>query len=306
MNTRYTLFLLSTISLVRGSPQTGQQSTTDRINDADRRSPSSDVVAGTCGSFGIAAEKGRAAAASLARSGQSAIPEIDAVLDAIEKKGPLSPSSDNANWLLYAYATIEGPAAFQRLQQLRGDPSFRFLDSAIDIASALALGQTSYVTSWRRKPSHDPCIAPTPRDPLDQLVLAWENDDRVLLRKSLGPEAAAALNAVLGGRGWEVMRSQFWHVKTSEKTAVGYRFDSPAPWAEPAMTLSPSNPTITLSLQHGAKHELDTFFKDASGKDCGRFRLRLLDPQPTSGPSYLIDNPDLDALLELISRCAGN
>lgn len=263
-------------------------------------------MAGTCGSFGIAAEKGRSVAVSLARSGRSAIPGIDTALDTIKEKGLQSPSSGNANWLLYAYATIEGPEAFQRLQQLRGDPSFRFLDSAIDIASALALGQTSYVTSWRREPSYDPCVSPTPRDALDQLVLAWEKDDHALLENSLGPEAAAALNELLGSKGWGAMRSQFWHAETSDRTAVGYRFDSPARWAEPAVTLAPPQPTITLSLRHVASNEVNTFFKDASGKDCGSFRIRLLDPQPRSGQSYLIDNSDIGALLELISACAAN
>lgn len=263
-------------------------------------------MAGTCGSFGMSAEKERAAARSLVRSGRAAIPEIDAALDSIREKGIYSPSSAKAKWLLYAYAKIEGPAAFPRLQQLRGDPSFRFLDSALDIASALSLGQTSYVTSWRREPSYDPCIAPTPRDALDQLVLGWEKDNRALLENSLGPEATAALNALLEGGSWDLMRSRLWHVRKSDEAAVGYRFDAPAPWSEPAVTLALPNPTITLTLQHAANREIDTSFKDVSGKDCGTFRLRLLDPQPTTGSSYLINNSDLGTLLELISRCAAN
>ena len=145
-----------------------------------------------------------------------------------------------------------------------------------------------------------------PRDTLDQLVLGWEKDNRALLENSLGPEATAALNALLEGGSWDLMRSRLWHVRKSDEAAVGYRFDAPAPWSEPAVTLALPNPTITLTLQHAANREIDTSFKDVSGKDCGTFRLRLLDPQPTTGSSYLINNSDLGTLLELISRCAAN
>ena len=303
---RYTFVLISAVSLGRGWAQTDQRSITDQINDAERGSRTTEVVAGTCGSFGMAAERERATAGSLVRSGWLAIPEINDALHSIKEKGVYSPTRTNANWLLYAYATIEGSAAYPRLQQLRGDPSFQFLDSAIDIASALSLGQTSYVSAWRRYPSNDPCTAPTPREALDQLVLAWEKNDRMLLENSLGPKATSALNALLKGVTWEVMRARFWQFRTSDKTAVGYRFHAPVRWSEPAVTLAAPQPTITLSPQHASNQEVDTSFKNVSGKDCGSIRIRLLDPQPSSGPSYLVDNSDLGALLELISRCATN
>ena len=294
----FTFVLFYALSLGVGSAQ-GDQQITDQLNQGERQR-STVVVAGTCGSFGM---QGAAFASSLVRSGTSAIPKIDAAIASIKEKGLQSPSRLNANWLLYAYATIEGSAAFPKLQQLRGDPNFAFLDIAIDIASALSLGQTSYVSSWRR-PLNDPCIAPTPREALDQLILAWENNDRALLKDSLGPEAAAALDALLRGTGWENIRSRLWHVRKSNKTAVGYRFELPAPWSDPAVTLEIRNVGFTLPFRNAANSEVETFFKDGSGRDCGRFRLRL-SPAP-SGGSYLVDNADLGALLEVISRCAAN
>ncbi len=46
--------------------------------------------------------------------------------------------------------------------------------------------------------------------------------------------------------------------------------------------------------------ELDTFFKDGSGKDCGQRRIQF------RSPDFAIDNSDIAELLRVISHCAAN
>ena len=76
--------------------------------------------------------------------------------------------------------------------------------------------------------------------------------------------------------------------------AVGYAFDPRSPWAQPPEMQESYNYPRIEDL------ELDTIFKNGSGKDCGRQRIKFL------GPDFEIDSPDSAALLRVISRCAGN
>ena len=301
------ILLLILMSLLwRGSVtgQTPDQSLTDLINHADRRPERVwGIMVGTCGSFGIEAEKERTDARSRVKSGASAILDINAVFDLIERRGKDSELGYNPAWLLYAFAKIEGPEAFPRLREMRGDPSFNFLDAAVDGSAALSLGITSYVSGWRQSVGAW-CRSPEPRDALDQLILAWEKGDRALLEGALGPHARTALSSLLKERTWDAIRAQFWYAKPSDRLAVGYRLDLQGPWSEPPEPLEDPPGDV----EYIGKLDLDVLFKDGSGKDCGSRRIVFLAPgfEFSNDPSFLIDNSNLGDILRLVSFCAAN
>ena len=71
-----------------------------------------------CGHF----QADRAAARSLWKLGNSAIPEIEPELDLIDANGDRSEFSVNAGWLLDAYAGIKGSSAYPRLSRMILNP----------------------------------------------------------------------------------------------------------------------------------------------------------------------------------------
>lgn len=248
------------------------------------------VVAGSCGEFHYAAEQRESDLDSLVRLGASAIPVVDAALDSIGEKGEGSGFLNIGDSLLIADARLKGAAAFPMLREMRGDP--RFAENiALDNAAAISLGLTSYVrvVSYYRqwitadtlrglRRDHDgACSSPfTPQQALDFMILSWEKGDRALLKETLGPNARAALDALLIKDGtWDALRTRLWNITLTDKVAVGYRLGGP----------------------DGA---FDTAFKDGAGKDCGRCHISFLNPD------LAIDNPDIEDLLSLISRCAAN
>ena len=249
----------------------------------------------------------RAAARSLAELGATAIPDIERALDAIEKRGESSEYALGAGWLLDSYVHIKGPAGFPRVRRMMRNPNLAFLGLDLDGAAALSLGLTSYVSD-----SHAPgrvfhCSrGGEPRDPLDQLILAWEWGDRPWLEASLGPRATAALNSLLEARTWADMRAEIWHAAIGRRVAVGYRFDISGRWAEPEETLDEERAAGTGVIPENP--DLDTRFKNGSAGDCGRFRVKFLKTPIEVGPGYLayvVDNSDLGNLLRLISSCAA-
>ena len=99
--------------------------------------------------FDTEGRQDRAAYKSLVSLGTKAVPAIDEYLESLQK----APSEKafvlgyNAKWVLYAYAKIEGGAAFSRLRGLARDPKLRFLPQlSFDDSFALALDLTSYVS----------------------------------------------------------------------------------------------------------------------------------------------------------------
>jgi hypothetical protein len=260
------------------------------------------VVAGTLGQFYAAAEAEAAVVQGLVKLGASAIPDIDAALDSIEKRGRDSEFLNGSDALLSAYARIKGPAAFPRLRQMRDDPILAD-GPALDNAASLSLGLTSYVRmnalrrminveflrGMRRAADGSGNRGFNLREALDILISAWEKGDRALLEESLGPNARAALDSLLKDSTWDAMRAQLWHTTLSAKTAVGYRFGTGAlkDQKPPGGALSPGNAGV------------DTLFKDGSGKDCGTLRIQFV------GPDLAIDNSDIGDLLRLISICAA-
>jgi hypothetical protein len=280
------LFLLFQSS---GMGQPKEQSASDLIQELSHQP---EVVAVPSDNYYPAAEQ--AFVESLVKLGPPAIPDIDAALDSLEKRGFGSEFIRGSDGLLIAYARIKGPAGFPRLRQMRGNPVLRD-NLALDSAASLSLGLTSYVrmAGWRPLMSVDNFRAMRRstrfghRDALDLMIFAWEIGDRALLEESLGPNARTALDKLLKDRTWEALRAQLWRVKPSDMIAVGYRFNAPGPWSDPA-------------AEYSGGPELDTLFKNGLGKDCGRHRIRF------QSPDFGVDNSDIGDLLRLISRCAAD
>lgn len=284
------------VSLSTVTGQTNDQSASDLIKYLTYQTKRPEVVAVSCGIFAAMDAENRAAAQSLVKLGAAALPDINAAFDSIEQSGSASKSGYNAAWLLFAYAKIEGPGAFPRLRKMRGDPNFAFLNSAVDLAIALSLNATSYVSGWRRPAQEGVCTGPDPRKVLDGLILAWVNNDRASLEKILGSRASTALDALLKNTTWDALRAQFLHAKPSDKIAVGYRFDAAGRWSAAVETLDDPD----VSAWRIEDLDINTLFSDGSGKDCGRLRISF------RSPDFSIDNSDLGDLLRVISRCAAH
>jgi hypothetical protein len=247
-----------------------------------------------------------AAAKSLAKLGAPALPEIEQTLDSLEQDGLQSKFEPTAGLLLFAYARIKGAEAYPRQQSMLGNRKLAFLQSALDASIAVSFNLTSYVSfrEWTGLPTGSGAICgrAEPRHVLNWLILAWEGNDRLLLEASLGPAAKATLNSMLKARTWDETRADFWR-SGSDGVAVGYRFDAPPRWSEPAMNPEAKGGPEDLG-QDAASPELDTLFKGASGHDCGWHRVKFV---TASGPlpRYLVDDSDIGGLLRLISSCAA-
>ena len=247
------------------------------------------------------------AATALARLGDSAIPEIEKALNAMENRG--GPRGYGSMWVQLAYARIKGPSAYPRLRRLEDDSKEAFERDNLDSAIALSLALTSYVSNSRLPIRNISCTrGPEPRDAVDQLILGWERNDRSWLERSLGPRARTALKALLQGKTWAAMRSELWSAKPDDRVAVGYRFNIPGHWSEPAHTLEQqpaSRDNTRISLKD--EFNIDTVLTDSSGTDCGTRPVALLKSRTSAvgREKYLIDNSNLGDLLRLISSCAA-
>ena len=253
----------------------------------------------------------RAAAASLAKLGDAALPSLERAFDSLDSRGERSEFATSAGWLALAYAKIKGPDAYPRLARLIANPKLAFLRIDLDAAAELSLALTSYLDS-SRPPSDVVCRAAQPRDALDRLILTWERNERSLFQANLGPEGTAALNSLLQSKSWAAMRTELWNGRHVHG-AVAYRFDIAGQWSEPEETLEqkrdPGNAPPTM-----IDPELDALFKTRSGRVCGRHRVRFLGVKtgttfgaPSPFPdSYVVDSADLGDLLRLIGSCAAN
>jgi len=242
------------------------------------------------------------------RLGGSAVPSIEEAIDSIEERGRESEFSLNSGWLLYAYAKIKGPAAYPRLKRMVGRPNLGFLAYSLDTSIALSLALTSYVDSFR-VPAKIVCRTKEPRDALDQVILAWERNDRRSFEAVLGPSAKVGLRSFLGGRTWTATRVSLWHGRPGGSVAVGYTFESGGSWAEPEETLSEAVPVNTTSVdisKFPVNPEIPTAFTNSSGRDCGTYRVEFLSSRDEMGRlAYLLNNPDLGDLVRLITSCAA-
>lgn len=294
-------------------------------------------MAFSCGPFLGEARDDRALTNRLVAVGDPALPAIDDALDSFEANGEKSPFASKAEWLLLAYAQIKGPSASTRLRRMIGKPILKDYAPSLDKSVALSLNLTSYVSSFRKLNEHQCKVDDTdavtqssrtckptsreipirsircdrgnePRDVLDQLILASETGDRLLLGWGLGPQAKSALRQLsskiptaMGARG-------------SDPPAMGYRFTVAGRWSEPDETLKEKKqPTIIPG--DAASFELDTILYNRFGSKCETLRIvftripetgwRNEKGKPVPGPTeYLIDNSNLVDLLRVTVRCA--
>ena len=91
---------------------------------------------------------------------------------------------------------------------------------------------------------------------------------------------------------------------------MGYRFDTPGPWAQPRETLDESLAAARTNLDTSrltVDPKLDAVLSNKSGRDCGRQRVQFLTSEDSLFhflPMYLVDSSDLGNLLRSISACA--
>jgi hypothetical protein len=255
----------------------------------------------TCGQLLAIAADSRQTAELLAESGSSASPEIEEALDSIEKEAQGSRFAPGGEWLLYAYAKIKGSDAYPLLRKMAGEPELQFLHYALDTSVALALGLTSYVDG-SRIPSEGICRSEVPRDALNDLILAWERDDRERFEARLGQSAKGALKSLLKGRTWTRMRSDLWRKNGGRDAAVGYRFDTTERWSEPDETLEPEAP----QSPDPDVAEIPTLFRSGASTVCGVYQVKFYRTQDKGAVlrKYVVDNPDIEGLLNLITVCA--
>jgi hypothetical protein len=255
-------------------------------------------AAGSCGIDQQEAFE-RGAAKALVDRGAASVPAVDKALDSFEERARLR----NAKRLMYVYATILGPAAFPRLSRLASDSRLDNSAIAVDDSIAISLGLTSYVSSSGPARPVFRCRGPEPNDALDQFIAGWERGDRARLEASLGPEAKAAIPSLLAGGSWAQMSTALWPTRSSRRVAVGYRFVVPHQWSLPEMA-----PVERADASSGAP-TLVTRFTTHTGDECGSLRISFL---RVSGPTateyteaYLVNDPNLAALLRLIGSCAA-
>jgi len=241
----------------------------------------------------------RAAAVALSKFGEQAVPPIKAAFD----KAGDSELPFNAMWLLLAFARIEGPAGYEWIQQM----SRRAEDSRegdIDMATALALGLTSFVSASRFPGKQMWCTRlEEPRAVFDEMINAWERDDRDLLEAALGPDARGALQGLLKGKDWRELRRKLWGRAPTKGAAVGYRFLTSGRWAEPDETLNDGSPH--WAERKTGDFDLSVAFTTRTGRSCETRGVRFL--AVAHGPvvgTYLVDAADLKDLLRSIAVCA--
>lgn len=99
----------------------------------------------SCGWGYPEALESRKVADSLAKLGDSAVPDIERALDSIEQEGERSRFAPIASWLAYSYVKIKGPSAYPRLRTMIGDSKLDFLQYALSNCLSAAFGLTSYV-----------------------------------------------------------------------------------------------------------------------------------------------------------------
>ena len=257
-----------------------------------------------CGSIGRWEHMDRARANELVRLGDASLPELEHAFDSILNKGEESPFAWNSAWLFYAYAGIKRQGAYPRLAQLIESSPSEFSRFYLDISVALALGLTSYVDSSRSPGIPLLCRRATPRDSLDELIIAWMRRDRAGLESTLGPTAKAALRSAIENSNWRKVQRTIWTTKVPRGAAVGYRFEVSGGWSEPWQTLGEqADEEAPASVVN-----LATNFTGRTGYACGSLEV-LFVPAPNkvvfTNP-FLVDNPDILELLQLISACAGH
>jgi hypothetical protein len=252
----------------------------------------------------------REATRALIRFGDSALPNIEAALGSLEARGEESEFAEGFTWILDAYAVIRHRGAFPRLRAMMANPKLVSFRTQMENAIAISLGITSFVGSDGVAGRKFRCRAEEPRDALDELILAWESDNPSWLVEHLGPNASAALDSLLKGRGWSDLRAELWPKAIVDYAAVGYRLDTPGRWSDPNDPIAERpDHMIDSKLRNPA---IVTTFTNKLGDDCGTIRIDFIEvpTSPDAGGAtyqvYLVNTPGLTRLLKLVSACVAN
>ena len=239
--------------------------------------------------------------------GPASIPDLDSALDLTERQGEETPW--NSRWLLFAYAKIRGPKAYERLRTMAGNPRLRFLSADLDNSLALALGLTSYASA-SRVAQHLFGFEVEPRYQLDAMILAWMHGNRTEMDEELGPNARSSLKSLLTKRSWADLEHQIWHGAAPSDAAIGYRFEIPGDWSQPEETLDQGlqdRRRHVILDEFPAEPKLATQFVDKTGNNCMKREIRFVQaPAEPRGVvmKYVVDDSDMEGLLRTISECA--
>jgi hypothetical protein len=254
----------------------------------------------SCGAALTEYKADRPVAEALVNMGPRAVPDIETALNSIETQGGDSAFAVNSDWLLDVYARILGSAAFPRLRAMLSNPQLAYLRAGVAHAIALSLGITSYVPDSAEPGEIAPCSGVVePQLRLDQLILAWERDDRQWVEANLGPTSIEALHRLLTGTSWQAVRAKIWKANLSRSVAVGYRFVTPGWWSSVA-----DEPFVAGTLERNpADPEIECIFTDSAGRACGTYRVKFLQTK-NHYTNYLVNSADVAGLLGVISSCA--
>lgn len=255
----------------------------------------------TCIADSPAKKKDQEAIERLVSFGERSAPALEQEFDAISKKGGDGQHTPNLQQLFYVYARIRGARAFPLLRDMELRPNLGSETVSIDGAIAVALGLTSYLSIAH--PSLRvlvDCQGQQPRDALDQMIVSWERGDPLWFETSLGENAARAV-AVKDDEEWRAFRRAFW--RDSPNAAIGYKFQVPGSLSDSSMLI----PFQARVPNDERKLDLDTAFYDRNGRNCGHMMIKLIQeatPKPPGYLRYVVDNPNVAEVLQLISACA--
>jgi len=245
-------------------------------------------------------KRDREAIERLVSLGERSVPALEAEFGAISKKRANARYSPNTALLLDAYARIRSARAFPRLRVMELGRDFSFATVSLDGAIAVALGLTSYV-SIAQPPLRVlvACEGPQPRYALNQMIAAWQRADRLWFETSLGETATRAV-AVKDDEEWQAFRRSLW--RDTPNAAIGYKFQVPGNLSEPSI------PANLARIPNEEKNlDLDTAFYDRNGRNCGHKMIKFIQgatPKPPGYLGYVVDNPNIADVLQLISACA--
>jgi hypothetical protein len=121
--------------------QTSGRSTLELLKDLTYQTGRNDFglsVTFSCGQAMAAAKQDRALANVLVARGTSAVPDLNAAFDSMQRAGH-SPFLYNGSWLLIAYAKILGRDAFPRLRQMAENPRLSELEYYLDASTRTSM-----------------------------------------------------------------------------------------------------------------------------------------------------------------------
>lgn len=243
-----------------------------------------------------------ATALKLIEIGRPAVRSIEKGLASLEADGARPAYTSGPDWLLYAYARIEGAAAYPVLARMLHGKTAPALNYGLERAVAISLGLSSFRTSLhgsRAQPTFGPITA---NDALDQLVLSWILDDPAAFQAALGPRASQAFERAVGSSRWRALRQELLRPAARPVVGFGYRLPtppgdprSPDPLARPAS----AEPDPDASSQ--ASESDAAFYREA--QVCATVRIVFTVVKDRHGWHSAVNNSDLLGLLRSLSPC---